>query len=206
MAVHHPLIPVKVIAPQLGKQHLPGEHPSRCGQKCVEQFEFPGGQVQRVVLQQRLPGVQIKGQVTVSETALLIRVSSAAENDADLFQQHRHGERLGHIVINIHAEALELLFLTVQRSQHDDRDLRLLADQLTDAKPIDLRQHQVQQDQVKGLGMKHGKGCHTVPSHGSSIACILQIGPQQLLYIQFVLDDQNVFHLYITRSKCIMEL
>lgn len=38
------------------------------------------------------------------------------------------------------------------------------------------------------------------------IACILQIGPQQLLYIQFVLDDQNVFHLYITRSKCIMEL
>ena len=54
--------------------------------------------------------------------------------------------------------------------------------------------------------MKQGKGCHTVPSHGSSIACILQIGPQQLLYIQFVLDDQNVFHLYITRSKCIMEL
>ena len=73
-----------------------------------------------------------------------------AEDGGDLFQQHRHGEGLGHIVVDLQVKAPKLLRLPVQGGEHEDGDLGFLADQLAHAEAVYFGQHDVQQDQVKG--------------------------------------------------------
>ena len=128
MAVHHPLVPIKIIAPEFRQQHLSGEHPPRRTQERMEQFKLPGGQFQGTAVQQRLPGVQVDHQIPVAQTVLLLSPAAPAKDDPNLLQQHRHGKWLGHIVVDVQAEAPELLFLSVQGGKHENRYLRLLAD------------------------------------------------------------------------------
>ena len=177
MAVHHPLVPVEVVAPELGEEHLPGEHPARRGQEGVEQLELPGGQVQRPAVQQDLPAVQVQGQVPVAQAAVLPGVSPAAEDDPDLLQQHRHGEGLRDIVVDVQPEAPELRFLPVQGGEHQNGHLGLAADARADPKAVDLGEHQVQQHQVEGLRAEPLQGRHPVPGHGGLVARVLQVGP-----------------------------
>ena len=89
----------------------------------MEQFKLPGGQIQEPAIQQGLPGIQVQSQIPVAQAAILPSVSTAAKDDPDLFQQHRHREGLGHIVVDVHAEAPELRFFPVQGGEHQNGDL-----------------------------------------------------------------------------------
>ena len=193
MAVHHPFIPEEVVAPQPGEQHLPGEDPPRRGQKGAQQLEFPGRQIQGTAVQCSLPGVQVHHQIPVMQAAFR-RFAAPAKDHPDFLQQDRHGEGLGHVVVDIQAEAPELLRLSVQSREHQNGHLGLASDLRADPETVDFRQHDVQQDQVKRLGAEQVQGRRAVSGHSGRIARVLQIGAQQLLQLRLILHDQNSFH------------
>ena len=117
-----------------------------------------------------------------------------AEDGGDLFQQHRHGEGLGHIVVDLQVKAPKLLRLPVQGGEHEDGDLGFLADQLAHAEAVYFGQHDVQQDQVKGGGAEQLQGLHPVSGQAGLVASLLEIGGEQLLDVRLVFHDQDSVH------------
>ena len=122
------------------------------------------------------------------------RFAAPAKDHPDFLQQDRHGEGLGHVVVDIQAEAPELLRLSVQSREHQNGHLGLASDLRADPEAVDFRQHDIQQDQVKRLGAEQVQGRRAVSGHSSRIARVLQIGAQQLLQLRLVLHDQYSFH------------
>ena len=172
----------------------------------MEQVKFPRRQFQGSPRRQHLPGVQIQHQIAIAQPAGLCLRAPAAKDDPYLLQQHRDGEGLGHIVVDVQSKPPQLLLLAIQSGEHEDGHLGLAADQFAHAKTVDLRQQHVQQHQIEGLRMKQVQRCHAIAGCGRLITGILQIGPQQFLNVRLIFHDQYLFHASITMKKYSTEL
>ena len=47
-------------------------------------------------------------------------INGTSYDDPDLLQQYRHGEGLGHIVVDVHTETPELRFFPIQGGEHQN--------------------------------------------------------------------------------------
>ena len=155
------------------------EHPAGAGQQLPQQLKLPQGEFLRQGLpaQAHLQGVQIQGQLPVAQQlGPAGRPRHAAEHRPDLPQQHRHGEGLGHIVVNLQIKAPQLLRLPVQGGEQDDGHPGLAADELAHPKAVQLGQHHVQQHQVKALPLKERRRLNAVPGQGGVVPRVPEVG------------------------------
>ena len=195
MAVHHPLVPEKVVAPQLGQQNFPGKHPPGAGQELPQQLELPGGELlQHPAVQAYLHRVGVQGQPPVAQAASGRVATRPPQHRRQLPQQDGHGEGLGDVVVDLQIKAPELLSLSVQGGEQDNGHPGLAADKLAHPKAVQLGQHHVQQDQVERLLLKEAHRLNAVPRRCRLIARVAQVGLQQLLDVLLVLHNQNAFH------------
>ena len=84
-------------------------------------------------------------------------------------------------------EAAQLLLLPVQGRKHQDRNRRLPADPLAYAKAVDLRQHQIQENQVIGSLLKPCQSLYSISRRRRLIPRVPQIRVQKLLDIRLIL-------------------
>ena len=76
----------------------------------------------------------------------------------------RHRERLGDVVVGAHLEAGDLVDLVPLGGQHDDRHLAAGAKPPAHLDPIQLREHDVEDDQIETLFAETIQGF--LPIHG----------------------------------------
>ena len=114
----------------------------------------------------------------------------SAEPGEDLL----HPERLGHVVVGPGVERRDLVGLPVADGQDDHRYVRERADATDHLGAIEIRQAEVQEDEVErdlGSGddrlLAVRRGLHLV-------AVGLEAGPQRAPDLRFVVDDEHAGH------------
>ena len=77
-----------------------------------------------------------------------MRRRGTAQDGPDAAPELADQERLRDVVVRAELEPEHLVELVVARGEHDDRDGALRADPLADLEPVDLREHDVEHDEV----------------------------------------------------------
>ena len=90
VAVHHTLIAIKVIAPELREQHLAGKHTAGGGNKGVKQLKFACRQLKRTPVQSCFVSFKINAYVAVMQYAVRTGTAAAPEDNPDFFELYGH--------------------------------------------------------------------------------------------------------------------
>src|SRR5204862_1274500 len=94
----------------------------------------------------------------------------AAQDRLDARDELARVERLRHVVVGADLEADDLVDVLVPRGQHQDRDIRLLTDAAADLDPVDVREHEIEDDQRGLLALDSGQRVRAVPDGGDVVA------------------------------------
>jgi hypothetical protein len=96
---------------------------------------------------------QIDGEVAERDRrqALGGHLLEPAEERPDAGGELAQAEGLRHVVVGAELQPDDLVDLRALRGQHDDRDARFLAHDPADLDAAELRQHQVEHDEVRAL-------------------------------------------------------
>ena len=115
----------------------------------------------------------------------------AAQGRLDPAAELAHRERLGDVVVGPHLEAEDLVDLVVLGGEHDDRHLAAAAQPPADLDPVELRQHDVEHDQVEALLGEAVERLAAVERGDDLVAVLAQgIGEQRLDRL-LVVDQQD---------------
>ena len=116
-----------------------------------------------------------------------------AENRLDSCFDFQDVEGLGHVVVGAVFKAQDLIHILALGRQHDDRDIALFTDSLADGNTVQLRQHDVKQNQVVIPGFKHGERFFTVHGAFRFVSFLFQSILQTLQDQRFVINQENPF-------------
>ena len=123
-------------------------------------------------------------------------------------QDKRHGKGLDDIIIRKDIKSLHLAGVIIPCRQHDDRRPAFFPQDLADCKSVNLRQHQIQQHQVRIASPECLNPFQTVTGTIYCISCILQERPDDVLDSCFVFYNQNVFAITVPPlfgQQCIIQ-
>ena len=113
----------------------------------------------------------------------------------------RCGKRLGDIIIRSQPESADLINILLFSRNHDNRDILMLPDLLTDIKSIRSRQHKVQDNKVIWSGKRSFQSLCTIRLKIYFKSGKLQIILFQLRYRFLILHNQDLF-LVLIHSFC----
>ena len=103
-------------------------------------------------------------------------------------------ERLRHVVVGAQLEPDDRVDVVGPRGQHEDRGRPAPADLATHLEPVDPRQHQVQDDEVRVVAGVERERLVPVASRDHREALFLEVEPEQLHDVRLVIDDEDAFH------------
>ena len=189
MHIHRTAGPVKLIAPDGVKQLIPGEHsPGPLHQQAQDlKLLQRQGDLPLPVPDDVLGGIHKQGAQGVG-TALGLPLSAVAQGGPDPGHQLHHPEGLGHIVIRPLVQTQHLVILRALGGEQDDRQGpgdRQGAQALEHLEPVLLRQHDVQQKQVRRPTLQR------LPELGGPLEA-LRLHPLALYGIDHQLPDAGV--------------
>lgn len=203
MRIHDPLIDKGIEVPQHIQQHLSGIDPSRVFRHRQKKIKFTGSNIHLLPFDQHLHAVRNQGKVAAgngSTSAFRVgRYILTAEDRAHFPKKDRHGKRLRHVVVGHRVVALDQVLLIAQRRQHQDRNIRLLLDDLAHPVPVDLRDHDVEDHQVRVLR----KACDRLDAifgRHDIIALVTKVIHEELTNIRFIFHNKNLSHALIIKQ------
>jgi hypothetical protein len=186
-----------IVSPNLVQKHVPGKNPTLVIQEMLQQLEFFG----REGVDLPFIGDLVLGQIQGNPSIFVPNffgpgLLQTPEKSLDPRDHFPRAEGLGDIIIRANFQAHDAIgFLRLGRD-HNHRDFcgRKLGTQASaDFQPVHLREHEVQEDQIKlFLGQFPQAG---IPIFDSLhfISFPLQIMLEKVLDILFVLDNQYFF-------------
>src|SRR5438093_227175 len=194
--VDGPRLHEAIPAPHRVQQLLAAEDaPGRAGQDR-EQLELLGGEVHRVAFHADLEAVAVDLELADLHVRLLLGVAGtgAAGDRADAGEQLARRERLGHVVVGAHLEAEDLVTLLDAAGDHDHGDVlgvRVLLEAAADLPAVELRDHDVEQDQV---GVDLARLLEGVGAGGGDddvVTLLGEIVADQVGDVALVFDDED---------------
>jgi hypothetical protein len=117
--------------------------------------------------------------------------SRAAEHGPHPSEQDRHAERFHHIVVRTRVQRFDRVLLVVMTVQDDDRCLGPLAETASGLHPIDARQADSQQDQIRLELCRGDDGVLAPVYHLDDVIPCEQLCLKQALDLQILVDDQD---------------
>jgi hypothetical protein len=116
-------------------------------------------------------------------------------------QQHLHArhqllaeERLDQIVVSAGAQTADLLQIAAPGAENEDRHVAELADPLKRQPAVHLRHSDVENDDVRTLGVQHAKPLYAVAGLLHAVTTVTQHVAQERAQILLVVDDERVRH------------
>ena len=115
----------------------------------------------------------------------------AAQHALDARDELPRVERLRQVVVGADLEPDDLVDVLVAGGQHQDRDVRGLAHAPADLDPVDVGQHQVEDDQRRRLGRDLGQRGAAVRDGAHVVARVLEVERDERGDRRLVLDDED---------------
>src|SRR5438093_11924563 len=123
-------------------------------QQILEQLEFANGQVERAIAACGAAGHQIDLEVRGLQSKHLGR-SAAPQQGANARQQLGQREGLDEVIVSAQIETTHAVVDPIASRENQDRRLDVpLPERLEDLQSAASRQHQVEHDEIEGLGVR----------------------------------------------------
>ena len=163
--------------------------------KRGEQLKLGSRQVDFLALDQNLVARDIDDQIAEVEylDGWLVGLMGTAEQGAYAGDKLARRERLNQIVVGAELKTDNTVLDLALGSQHDDGDIRGIANGAANALAGDLGEHKVEHDQVKLMLLELlDRGLAVADTH-NPVAFALEIGSDGVTDCLLILDQQNLF-------------
>ena len=169
------------------------QHAPRIAHQQREQLEFLRRESNFLVAAQHAAAVVIDREIAELQSAPghLVLGKHTAQRDANAREQFLGTERLGDVIVGADVEHRDFVRLAAARRQHDDRHGRFRANAPADLGPLDVRQPQVEDDEIGSL-RTDGRQRLFARCRDSNV---VSSGPQErrerALNRRFIVDEQD---------------
>jgi hypothetical protein len=102
-----------------------------------------------------------------------------------------HAEGLGHVFVGTHRETHDLVGIAGLGRQHDDGQGVIPAQLPANLELVDIRHHQVKDQQVQDLAAAGLDGCGTAGDRHDPVAFVFELLLQQEPHVGVVVGDQD---------------
>src|SRR6476661_2768966 len=188
-------VPVGGVSPDLLEEHLARLDPARRTGKRGEDLELDVGEVGALAAHGDDAALEVDLETTRGDRLLTAGPAAdhlgAAERGPDAAAELTDRERLGDVVVGAHLQAEHLVDLIVLRREHDDRHLAPAPHPAADLDAVELRQHDVQNDQVESLLGETVQRLAAVVRGNDLVALLSQGVGQKRLHGLLVVDEQD---------------
>ena len=120
-----------------------------------------------------------------------LRGSRAAENGAQPGHELSRAERLGHVVVGPDRQPDQLVHLLDLGREHQDRDVGGPPDLPAEGHPVDLGQHQIQDDEPWAVALEQVQRLRAVVGREHPEPLPLEIHPDELDELVVVVHHQD---------------
>ena len=178
------------------EQSSPGLHSVPPLGERHEQLELECGERDLVRADGHAVRLPVDPQLAHFDHPLLGRVP-ATEDSVDAEHQLANAEGLHHVVVGAKLEADDAIDLFGLRGHHDDRHglrLRLATKRLDDARARQVRQHQIEQDDVWANLERELEAGFSVRGGKRTVARLNEVVLEDLPQVGFVLDHEHSRH------------
>ena len=176
--------------PDLGQQPLPADGGARIARERGQQLELLGRQLELAAAQGRAPGALVDLELADPQrTAGAVERRRAPRDRADPGDQLAQPVRLDDVVVGPELEPHDPVCLLAAGGEDDDRHPRALAELPADVEAVDVRQAQVEQDEVRGRSLE---GAFARSGARDVVALPPQPGHERVGNGVLVFDDQDV--------------
>ena len=115
----------------------------------------------------------------------------ATEDRLDAHHQLGRGEGLGEVVVGALVNAGDAVVGRAQRGEHENRDVAALAKPAEHAEAVELGEHHVEHDELRGIGLDLRQRGATVARLDHREALALEVGADQRDDLGVVVDDKH---------------
>ncbi len=123
-----------------------------------------------------------------------IRAVDASQDGLDPGDELAGAERLGQIVVGAELEPEKLVELVVACRQHHDRQGRIAPDFAGHVEPVELRQPEIEDDEVRPLPADSFEGSSPRRSRDHREAGMLEVVAGKRRDLWFIIDDEDRLH------------
>ena len=197
MHVHGARLHEAVFAPDQIQQLLAPEDAARCAHEGGQEVELLGREIHPLALHDDLEAVPVDLEVARLEVLLPVRgIAPLAPpgHRADPRDQLARREGLGDVVVGAHLEAEDLVPLFHAAGDHDHGNaagLGILLEPPTDLPAVELRHHDVEQDDVGLVLARALEGVGAIPDQDHVVAFLGQVVADELGHVLLVLDHED---------------
>ena len=199
MDVHGPRAARVAVAPDVGEQHVARQHAAPVFEQVFEEQELLRGERHPDAARRDGVGLGIDDDRSIGDRRRAGRRSAlrAAEQRPHARDQLVRAERLGHVVVGAELEADDAVGFLGARRQHDDRDRRgrvVGAHDAADFEAVHLRQHQVQDHQVRRMLPDGGERLAPRRQHVGVKSGLAEVVGDQIGDVAVVFHDEHAWH------------
>ena len=196
MDVDRPRLPVIGAAAQLLEQLAAREDAAGSGREHAQELELDEGELHLTA--PNLDGAARNVDPQLARVDHLLRRAVArpgrggtAQERTDTAAELADREGLRDVVVRAELEAEHLVELVVTRREHDDRHGALGPQPLAHLEPVQLRQHQVEHDEVEGAFAEPGERLLAVAGGDDAEPVALERVGEELLHGLLVVDEED---------------
>src|SRR5918998_4385187 len=189
--VHRALV-AELVAPHPPEQRAARENPARARGEGHEELELGVGEIHLLAPYGDPAAGEVDAEPIVVELvgALARRDGGPAHDRPHARDQLTHCERLGDVVVCPQLQPHDPVYLVVLGRQHDDGHVALGADPTADLRAIELWEHDVEDDEVRLVGLEGLEGLLTVAHRFNLETLPLEGVRQHLLERRFVVHNE----------------
>src|SRR5262245_13968483 len=177
--------------PYIARKHLPRHDGAAVAQEILEYLEFLRGQVEGLCASRHLVRDQIHLEILVLQFEDLIHAPPAQQRP-NACEQLGEREWLGEVIVGAMVEADNPVFDRVLRRQDQYRCLNAtFAQRGEDIDAIAARQHEIEQQEVKGCLICQEEALFSGGRNRNFIMLRLETRAQRIRDLCFILDNQN---------------
>ena len=186
-----------VLAVDRVEQLVAGQHPAVGLEQRGQEPELDGGQRRQPAVDPDLVALAVDDEVAVADRALDVRPgrrrapTGAIEDPLDAQDELGRRERLRQVVVGARGEAGDPVVDEAARRQDDDRRPVGPADGSQDREPVDLGEHDVEDDERRHLERDRGQRAPAVGRLDDAIARPLEVRPDEADDLGVVVDDED---------------
>jgi hypothetical protein len=182
------------VAPDALEQLVAREHEAPVVEEVPEQVELLGRQLHLLAGDGHLAPTRVDSELAVLENRaheLPSLGAGTAEDRLDAGDELAGVEGLRQVVVRAHLEPDDLVDVLVSRAEHENRNVGALADAATDVDPVEIGQHQVEDDQQGRARARLLDGVAARAGTAHVEAGALEVHPHERRDARLVLDDEN---------------
>ena len=174
---------VDIRTPDRVEQLFAREHAAGVLDEIIQQAEFGRPEMNFDIVASDAMGRAVNADVADPDTVLCQGGPDAAHDSADACGELRHRERLGHVIVRAGVETTDPVRLLSLGGEHDDRQVSRGGASAQAAADLDagqLRQHPVEQQNIRLALVDHHQRLLAVRGGGDLVAFLVEVVADQL--------------------------